>query len=259
MAHESRRKTNLTLQRLAEPFECGREVVVNGSCFYDSVQANAEDPRIRETLSPQAKGIFNYRDFRLALAHFMGSNQMLHVLPDFLRYRNVTLEDPVNNGQSWDEYLNKVAYSNDYADQLQIMCTALFCRKDILLFQVSEQSRKENAWSTFPGKPEGWPIPASYPPMRLGYLHSGEHFEPLRYKQLPAVIQCKQSPSESQSQPKCNIKGKASEVRTRSTQFTEAEPHDVPSRQSRIPAEQPSSIKTCKVCKWKGPQLLKQF
>ena len=50
MALESRRRFNNILERLGQPFECGREVATNGNCFFDSSLAVAEDPKVRETL-----------------------------------------------------------------------------------------------------------------------------------------------------------------------------------------------------------------
>ena len=185
MANEFQRRINNNVQRLGQPYECGREVAQNGNCFFDSYLAVAEDPTVRNTLSQEARGIFTIRDFRLALANFMGNNQLLQSLAWFQRYKKATLEDPHNMGRSWFEYLNRVASTNDYADQLQVMCTALFCSKDIL--QVSDDSKAENPWLTIPGQVEGWPIPANSPPIRLGYLHRGEHYEPLKQRHSPTV------------------------------------------------------------------------
>ena len=92
MAHVARGKINNFLQRLGLNLECAREVATNGNCFYDSVVAVAEDPRIRTTLSQDAQHILTgrstlsqdarhiVRDFRGALANFMGTNVMLHGL-----------------------------------------------------------------------------------------------------------------------------------------------------------------------------------
>ena len=179
MAHESRRRINNYLLTLGLQYECGREVAINGNCFVDSVLACIDN--VRQTLPGYAKGIFTISHFREGLANFMGKNKTLHALVWFQRYKRATLEDKKTKAHSWEEYLDRVANTRDYVDQLQVMCTALFLNKDIL--QVCEDYNPENPWLTIPGQIEGWPIPSTEPPLRLAYFHKGEHYEPLKQKQ----------------------------------------------------------------------------
>ena len=191
MAHVARGRINIFLQRLGLNLECAREVFTNGHCFYDSIVAVAEDPRIRSTLSQDAQHILAgrstlskdarhiVRDFRIALANFMGTNVILHGLMWFEEYKRATLAGNRNKGKTWRKYLQEVAHTNEYADQLQVMCMALFCGKDI--WQVSEESLPDNPWVVIPGQAEGWPYPARGPPIKLAYSHKGEHYEPLKH------------------------------------------------------------------------------
>ena len=198
MAHVARGRINIFLQRLGLNLECAREVFTNGHCFYDSIVAVAEDPRIRSTLSQDAQHILAgrstlskdarhiVRDFRIALANFMGTNVILHGLMWFEEYRRATLADKRNKGKTWRKYLQEVAHTNEYADQLQVMCMALFCGKDI--WQVSEESLPDNPWVVIPGQAEGWPFPARGPPIKLAYSHKGEHYEPLKHLSVTPLL-----------------------------------------------------------------------
>ena len=165
--------------------------MADGSCFYDSVLAGTEDPEVEETLSAlfrvglaaalqdnAADGITRIRALRLANANFMRANRTLHGLEWFQQYKEVTLNEDRNIGVSWDEYLTRVGYSDDDADQLQVVCMALLCGKDIM--QVSEDYPREDPWHRIPGQIAGWPFPARSPPIRLAYMHQGRHYEPLK-------------------------------------------------------------------------------
>ena len=278
MAHESQRKINDTLQRSGEPYECGRDVPGDGNCFYQSFLVVAEDKAVRETLSKDARDIFTVTDFRVRLAHFMGNNSMLHSLAWFQEYKRATLNDHHNKGRSWLEYLNRVATTNDYADQLQVMCTALFCSKDIL--QVSEDSKVESLWLTIPGQVEGWPIPSRLPAIRLAYLHRGEHYMPLKQRQSstlrcnrPTSVQQTTRRTSSASTPDVTPHSSCTQQRPRRATATykdvlsKSKPDippkppsyantfmDSPSKpKSDVPAK-PS--KTCKVCNWSGLNLI---
>ena len=181
MAYHARRKINNILQRLGLAFECGKVVAADGNCLFDSALAVIQDPEIRASLPQYAQEIFTINGLRGSLANFMRNNPILNSLAWFLQYKDATLSDERNAGISWDEYLTRVAYTKDYADQLQIMCLALFLNKDIM--EVSEDSKVDMPWVTIPGQIEGWPYPVRPPAIRLGYLHRGEHFEPLKHKE----------------------------------------------------------------------------
>ena len=140
MANGFQRFANRALQAKNLPWVCRREVLADGSCFYDAVLANTEDkdiaptvpdrfyelqrrvmndPEIIETLNDLGVEMTEVRVVRLALARFMDTDETLQGLEWFKLYKDITLDDPPNKGCTWEEYLLKVGYTNEYADQLQ--------------------------------------------------------------------------------------------------------------------------------------------
>ena len=79
---------NNLLFSLNFPLECGRIVNTDGSCFYDSVIANIEDPVIRQSVAFNAKNITSIQDLRLSIANFMEANTLLHGLEQFQMQRD---------------------------------------------------------------------------------------------------------------------------------------------------------------------------
>ena len=178
---------------------CRREVVVDGSCFYDSTLACTEDKAIAKTL---AKRFFQLqrevredpkfarllakmephlaavRVLRLALALFMERNETLHGLGWFKTYKAVTLAE---EGRSWEKYLDMVRYTNAYADQLIMVCMAMLCGKDIM--QTGPDYPKSDPWVQIPGKIDGWPYPTTKPDITIYHTGMGslQHFEPIMY------------------------------------------------------------------------------
>ena len=181
---------------------CRREVVADGGCFFDSVlavtedkavaqtvpdrfyrlqRAVREDPDIAHDLAKIGVELTEVRVLRLALAKFMNTDETLQGLEWFTLYKNITLDDPLNEGRSWEEYLFGMRYTNEYADQLQIMCMALFCGKDIM--QTCPDYSSSDPWVRIPGQIDGWPHPATRPPITLFYtgLRGVQHYEPIMY------------------------------------------------------------------------------
>ena len=62
---------------------------------------------------------------------------------------------------SWEEYLAKMKRSYEWADELVIICMAIFLGKDIL--QILHNTKQENPWNTIPGKIDGWPTQVKEP------------------------------------------------------------------------------------------------
>ena len=181
---------------------CRREVVVDGSCFYDSTLACTEDKAIAKTL---AKRFFQLqrevredpefasllakmkphlaaiRVLRLAVALFMERNETLHGLEWFKIYKEQTLADEFNKGRSWEEYIYMVRYTNSFADQLTMICTAMLCGKDIM--QTGPEYPKSDPWVQIPGKIDGWPYPTTKPDITIYHTGMGslQHFEPIMY------------------------------------------------------------------------------
>ena len=83
---------NKFLVKLKLPFQCGRIVSTDGNCFYDSVLALLEDPKVSRGINLRAKNITNYKDLRIALAEFMETNETLHEIGTFQTQRNYTLK-----------------------------------------------------------------------------------------------------------------------------------------------------------------------
>ena len=183
-----------------DSWACRRAVVADGGCFFDSVLANAEDKPIGETLPDrfwklqaavandadvammlQSLGLEldEVRCLRIALAKFMSSDETLQELEWFKLYKNFTMEEAVNKGRTWDEYLFAVGYTNQYADQLQIMCMALLCGKTIA--QTCPDYPLSDPWVKVPGEVDGWPHKATKPDITLFYtgLSNVQHFEPI--------------------------------------------------------------------------------
>ena len=143
---------NDMLLGLGLPLECGRIVTTNGSCFYDSVLALLEDTEIKQSISSCARNITTFQELRLALANFMETNDDLHGLAQFQIQKEITL---ASKNLTWPRYLLKIKEPNEWADELIVMCMAIFLGKDIM--QVSSGSIKENPWYRIPGQIEGWP------------------------------------------------------------------------------------------------------
>ena len=90
---------NKYLVKLGLPYQCGRIVRTDGNCFYDSVFAFLEDPKIRRGINSRAKHITNYKDLRFALAEFMETNETLHEIGTFQTQRNYTLKQKTLTGR----------------------------------------------------------------------------------------------------------------------------------------------------------------
>ena len=182
---------NRGIQKLGLSYEVKRKAKSDGDCMYDSTFAVAfEDPLMRADLSHRTLGVNCVKSLRIELAKFMKKDLQLQELPEFQRCRDFTLNDDYNKGQiSWDQYLERMATTKEYADQLTVLCMALFCGKDIL--HVSDSTRRgDNPWVLTAGTLEGWPYPVKGPPIRLAYLHQSEHYEPLQMKQQPEWSPC---------------------------------------------------------------------
>ena len=121
------------------------------------------------------------RVLRLALARLMDTDEALQDLEWFKLYKGITLDDPENEGNTWEEYLIKVGYTNEYADQLQVMCMALFVGKDIM--QTCPDYPESDPWVKIPGHIDGWPHPATRPAVTLFYtgLRGVQHYEPIMF------------------------------------------------------------------------------
>ena len=251
---------NQILQSLGLPYVCMRRAAIDGNCFYDSVLAVAfEDPALWATL--RTKGVTDILSFRHHLATFMRDNTELHALAWFKTYQKSTRLEERNRGLDWNGYLRRIATTKDYVDQLTIMCTALFCGKDIV--QVSEGSRKEHPWTTIPGQVEGWPHPVKGPPITLAYLHKNQHYEPIHRSQPPSIPQVRPTRSTQPRVPNTptipsphqqKSPGKRKQAPTvpqaispRSTRSQGASPQnqDVTTSQPKSPKKEK---KQCKVC-----------
>ena len=112
---------------LDKPLECGKVVTTDGSCFYDSVLANLEEPEIRQSIASHVRNITSIQDLRSCLAHFMDINTMLHGLEQFQMQREITLTD---KKLTWTRYLEEIRKPNEFADEL-VMFMAIFLGKDI--------------------------------------------------------------------------------------------------------------------------------
>ena len=148
----------------------------NGSCFYYSVLAIIEDPVIRQGVAFNARNVTSIQDLRLSLANFMEVNTILHGLEQFQMQRDVTLEE---NKLTWTRYLATIRDPYGWADELVVMCMALFLGKDIM--QFSDSAIKTKPWYIIPGQIPGWPFPVTAPPLIMGNCNPW-HFEPLCYK-----------------------------------------------------------------------------
>ena len=71
------------------------------------------------------------QDLRLSLAHFMETNATLQGCEQFQMQRDNTL---ANKKLTWNEYLAEMRQSNEWADELVVMCMAIFLGKDIIFF-----------------------------------------------------------------------------------------------------------------------------
>ena len=90
--------------------------------------------------------------------------------------RDFTLTD---KKLTWTRYLATIRDPYGWADELVVMCMALFLGKDIM--QFSDSSVKTKPWCVIPGQVDGWPFPVTTPPIIMGNCNPW-HFEPLRYK-----------------------------------------------------------------------------
>ena len=81
--NQFRDNINKLLLSMNLPLECGRVVNTSGSCFYDSVLANIENPVIKQSIAFNARNVTSIQDLRLSLANFMEVNTMLHGLEQF--------------------------------------------------------------------------------------------------------------------------------------------------------------------------------
>ena len=159
--HDLQAEVNQVLKACGLPLVCARRVAANGDCFFDTVLALLEDQVIRQKISFRAKNIHTIKDLRRALANFMRTD------PKFRRMfaPNSTLEaqwvevrdDPENKDLSWDQYLDAVANTRKYADQLVVVSMAMFIGKDIMVAAFPTRSALFlNQWERSPGQPEGW-------------------------------------------------------------------------------------------------------
>ena len=199
MANHLQVTANEVMMRKGLNWVCRREVVVDGSCFYDSTLACTEDKAIAKTLAKRffqlqrevredpkfasflAKmepHLAEVRVMRLAVALFMERNEILHGLGWFKTYKAVTLAE---EGRSWEKYLDRVRYTNAYADQLIMVCMAMLCGKDIM--QTGPDYPKSDPWVQIPGKIDGWPYPTTKPDITIYHTGMGslQHFEPIMY------------------------------------------------------------------------------
>ena len=154
--NQFRDNINKLLLSMNLPLECGRVVNTSGSCFYDSVLANIENPVIKQSIAFNARNVTSIQDLRLSLANFMEVNAMLHGLEQFQVQRDFTLTD---KKQTWTRYLATIRDPYGWADELVVMCMALFLGKDIM--QFSDRSVKTKPWSRIPGQVDGWPFPVT--------------------------------------------------------------------------------------------------
>ena len=185
-SHDLQAEVNQLLRACGLPVVCARRVAANGDCFFDTVLALLEDAVIRQNIAFRAKNIHTIRDLRKALACFMRTD------PKFRRMfaPNSTLEaqwvevrdDPENKDLSWDQYLDAVANTRKYADQLVVVSMAMFIGKDIMVAAFPARHpfyRLMGPWEKSPGQPEGWEEAATTPPLIMANLRE-RHFEPLR-------------------------------------------------------------------------------
>ena len=96
---------NNMLISLDMPLECGRVVTTDGSCFYDSVLANLEEPEIRQSIASHVRTITPIQDLWSSLAHFMETNTMLHGLQQFQMQRDINRTD---KKLTWTRYLEEI-------------------------------------------------------------------------------------------------------------------------------------------------------
>ena len=178
--HDFQAEINYHLRQAGLSMECGRGAEPDGDCFYDSVIAVLEDRAIRRNIAKRAKNIHTIQDLRKAVAHFMDTSKELRSVPLFKAYQVALNNEPESKGLSWKQYLNEVAFTKRYADQLVIMCTAVFLGKDIFIANFPTKSTLFlKPWDKISGQPEGWTEPVTAPPLIIGYLRE-RHFEPLR-------------------------------------------------------------------------------
>ena len=255
-------------------YERKRRVATDGDCFYDSVYAVAfEDPVVRATLHERARGITNIKVFRISLATFMRDDPLLRTLHQFTRTKEVTLAE---EGLSWNGYLKRIATTKEYADQLTIMCTPLFCGKDIE--QISDGSTIAKPWTTIPGQVEDWPYSVTGPPIKLAYFHQGKHYEPLHPRQAPAAAQVRSlraktpstptkapatpskspekrrhPPASTEVPPKSPLKSKQHPIGETNTRVTRSALRSSQDGVSSQPKSPDKSEETCKGCGWTGP------
>ena len=123
-----------------------------------------------------ARYITSIQDLRLSLANFMEVNTMLHGLEQFQIQRDYILDE---KKLTWTRYLATIRNPTEWADELVVMCMALFLGKDIM--QFSDRAIKTNPWYRIPGLIVGWPFPVTTPPLIMGNCNPW-HFEPLCYK-----------------------------------------------------------------------------
>ena len=279
---------NRGLQNLGIAYEVKRKAKSDGDCFYDSAFAVAfEDHVMREKLSDRTRGVTDTKSLRVELARFMKTNHQLHALSEFQSCKDFTLKDDRNKGLiPWEKYLKRMATTKEYADQLTVMCMALFCGKDIQHVNVQGTRKGDDPWWKTPGTLEGWPYPVKGQPIRLAYLHKSQHYEPLQLMQPPSIRQARQTRSPqprppttptkpSFTQPKSPAKRKgpptgrgtkpkspmkvdqppigSSNARTRSMKHQITEPQAFASSQPKSPTK-PDQV--CKGCGYIGSALL---
>ena len=160
------------------PMKCGRVVNTSGHCWYDTCLAHCENDSFRKTVSKKASNIHDVSTFREDIAKFMGTNRNLHKLEAFKNCKISVLSAPDNANHTWKTYLTAVATTNKYADELVVLCTAIYFRKNILIASDHPSNAFMKNWEFVPGQPEGWSTPVQGAPFIIGHIDL-THYEAL--------------------------------------------------------------------------------